>query len=546
MRLSGVVLGVLTSSAALAITVAVERLPDGAVRVDYELPAEATELNLVPIVGPIANWRANWTVPGEALSLEDDRIASPAGAPFSVASVRIEPAEGAASTALFTMGARSSVIDLRALLPQSPAVAFRVRNAFDAHSRACVDELVLEGDGASTGAWFVVVSTSRDACQQTIRGGDVTLLAEDAPAQLQAVTERELVGAHRRLAEKLGRPLDAPPTLILAHRGRASGGVTRVQRSADTVVLAALEGDSWIDPNARQANALAFSITRALAPAWLVGIVVPPPEPLRVGHWLADGAAQYLAMVDRQMQGAEIHAAPAGRMMLADIGLCSIRVEAPLGRSPSAALPVDRDPLGCGLLVQFVYDAVTRAETAGLRTIFDVWADVLAEADGGPIDTETFLAMNERARAAVAGLVYGPAADFDGIAAALRNAGIDASVGEPLDTGGAVLALLRLLVSNDCTEGLAAAGPLGGDRVPIKTRGTCRTLPPEVALIALEGVGIATSAGAVYEATATACAERGSVRLTGALAAQEFEVGCPASVPALPRQLFLRNVQFLN
>jgi hypothetical protein len=137
-------------------------------------------------------------------------------------------------------------------------------------------------------------------------------------------------------------------------------------------------------------------------------------------------------------------------------------------------------------------------------------------------------------------------ADFEGIAMALRNAGIDASLGEPLDTGGTVASLLRAVVSTDCPEGLRGAGPFVGDRIQIRMRGTCRTLPQQVELIRIEGVGILTSAPDVYRATADACAERGRVRLTGALASQEFEVDCPASVPELPRQLFIRNVHFLN
>ena len=548
-------LAVPASSALAAVTVGIERLADGAVRVHYELGAETTELVFAEppfrVAGnPRPQWRESWTVLGETLTLQDDRIASTSGSPFAAVSVRIEPVEGFAPTAVTTIGAQSSVVDLRFMLPQAAGeVSFELRNAFDVRARACVDDLEVDGARApkphSGDAWLVVVTTSRDACRASIREGDVTLVADGAPAQLQVAAARELASAYRRLSGRLGRPLDPPPTLILVHRPRSGSSVLGGRRGTDSVVLAALQGDTWVAPTARNTSALTFHLTRQLTPAWLAGVVVPAPEPLRVGHWLVDGAAEYLAALERRSVGQEVYGETPGLRLLADIDLCSRQVEWPA--SPRPVAPVDRGPrLSCGLLIQFVYDAITRAETAGQRTIFDVWADVLAEADGGPIDPASFLATNARAHAAVAGLVDGPSGDFEAIAAALRNAGIDASLGDPRDTGGAVAALLRVLVSTDCPEGLAGAGPLGGHRVPIKTRGTCRTLPQQVELVAIAGVGSLTSARDVYAATAEACAERGRVLLTGAAATQVFEIDCPESVPALPRHLYLRNVHFLN
>lgn len=553
------VLGLPASSSLAAMTVIVERLADGAVRVDYAFDAAATEL--VFAIEAAAGSRAKyWTVLNDTLVLRDDRITSMTGSPFSAASVRIEPAanfyEAVAGqrpgrTALITLGARSSVIDLALVLPRAPAgqIALEARNAFDVRARTCVDEHDFEDAGnrrLEGGAWFVVVSTSRDACLEATHDGGLPLLAENAPADLQAVAARELASAYRRLAEKLGRPLDPPPTLILAHKPRSGSSVTGIQAGVDSVVVASLEGDSWVVPTPRQRSNLSFSLTQALAPSWFDGVVVPPAQPARVRHWLVGAPAQYLAALDRLALGEEVRGEPAGRMLLADIDLCSRRVEGAFGVARTAAVPVDHDPRTCGLLIQFVYDAITRAEAAGQRTIFDLWADVLREADGGPLEVESFLATNERARAVVAGLVYGPTADFEGIAAVLRNAGVEASLGEPRDTGATVAALLHVLVNNDCPEGLRDAGPFVGDRVKIRTRGTCRTLPQEVELIGIEGVGILTSARDVYRATADACEERRRVRLTGSLASQDLEIDCPASVPALPQQLYIRNVHFLN
>ena len=544
------VLGFHASSSLAATTVVVERLADGSVRVDYELDAAATELVLADVPGPRGvDWRADWTVLSDTLTLQDKRIASTTRSPFSAASVRIEPAERTALTMLATMGARSSVVDLRFLVPQPPAaeVCSKMRNAFDVRARACVDELHLEGAGAprpSGGAsWLVVVSTSRDACREAIRDGDLTFLVEGAPAQLQAIAAEQFASAYRRLSEKLGRPLDPPPALILAHKGRSGGGVWASAGASTPSFSLRSKGIAGL----RRTHA----VRAVWGPAsrgrsrldWLAGVDESPPRAF-ARRALARGRRRttYLAVLDSQSLGEEVYPEPAGRMLLADIELCS-RQSKDRPFLGAVAVPVERvaevraaDP------IRLRRDHAGR--DAGERTIFDAWADVLADADGGPIEAGSFLATNERARAAVAGLVYGPAADFEGIVTALRNAGIDASLGDPRDTGGAVAPSLDAFVRNDCSEGLRGATFMD-DRVKITTRGTCRTLPQDNELIRIEGVGILTSAPEVtapWRRRAPARARAPDRRSSDA----GVRADCPASLPELPRQLFIRNVHFLN
>lgn len=540
-----------------ATTIVVERLADGAVRVDYRLDAESLEIKFAP-TGPAFGRepprpRAEWFVLDDGLTLTDDRIASPTGSPFSSASVRIEPqiGPGQGRATVSKIGTGASVIDLALALPAAPAapISLELRNVFDVRARACVNERKIDDARSRLGsalAWLVVVGTSREACQAASHeSGGVFVLADAAPLQWRMAASLELASAYRRLAERLGRQLDPPPTLVVAYE--PSGSNTIGWRTGiDSVIAVSLTGDTWNKGPHVQARDWA-SLTEALARAWFEELVVPSsPQSPRYRHWFVGAPPQYLAALDRHGLGEQPFGISAGRMLVGDIDLCSSSVEAPLRDAPAMAVPVERNPQTCGLLIQFVYDALTRAETGGQRTIFDVWAELLEEADGGPIYPESFLATNERARAAVTGLIDGPVADFERIVATLRGAGVDAYLGDPRDTGGAVASLLRVLAGDDCTEGLKGAGPLGGDRVPIETRGTCQTLPQKVSLIAIEGVGILTSARAVYEATAGACAERGRVRLTGALANEEFDLTCPPNVPTLPRHLYLRDVHFLN
>ena len=63
---------------------------------------------------------------------------------------------------------------------------------------------------------------------------------------------------------------------------------------------------------------------------------------------------------------------------------------------------------------------------AGERTIYDLWAEALATRDGrNGVDPAAFIATNRRAETALAGLLYGPYADFDYIVTALQGAGVD-------------------------------------------------------------------------------------------------------------------------
>jgi hypothetical protein len=538
MHASACTLLLLPAAQALGLTVVVERLPDGAVRVDYELEAETTEL-VLNRVGPGA---PPWTVLGDSLVLRDSRIASATGSPFSAASVRIEPSpvRGDAGAVVVALGARSSLVDLRRVLPPDEAgpVAIKLRNAFDVRERACVDEYAPDDAGRlrDTSAWFAVVSTTRDACHEAMHGGNgAQMFAEEVPAPLQLSASQQIAAAYRRLAEKLRSPLDPPPTLVLSYAPGSRGGFTMVRTGIDSVVFARLEGDSWATPTARQTTSLAFSLTTALVRSWLHGL---PEEGLLGGS----GAARYLAALERHSAGDDIFGEPAGRILLGEIEDCGRQIGWGIS---GTGVPPPGVVLACGPLIQFVYDAVARAESAGGRTIFDVWADVLARADGGPLEAKSFLATNERAHAGVAGLVYGPTADFAGIAELLRSAGIDASVGEPRDTGGAVAALLRALVRDDC-DGRLGGTQIKGDRIAVNSREPCRTLPQAFELIEIEDVGALTSARAVHEAVAAACAARGRVRLTGALPAQQFELKCPAIVPELSQQLYVRDVYFLK
>jgi hypothetical protein len=527
----------LPAAPTLGLTVLVERLPDGAVRVDYELAAETTEL-VLNRVGPGA---PPWIVLGDTLILGDGRISSTTGSPFSAASVRIEPSpvRGDARAVVVALGARSSLIDLtRVLPPDEPGpVAVRVRNAFDMGARTCVAEYARDDAGRlrDTPAWFVVVSTTRDACREAVHdGGGAQVFAEDVPAPLQLGASQQLGAAYRRLAEKLRSPLDPPPTLVVSYAPGSRGGFTMVRTGIDSVVFARLEGESWAAPTARQTSVLALSLTTALVRSWLHGL---PDE----GLLGASGAAQYLAAVERHSTGEDIFGEPAGRILLGELEDCGRQIGWGIR---GAGVPPPGVVRACGPLIQFVYDAVVRSESAGRRTIFDVWADVLALAEGGPLDAESFLATNERAHAAVAGLVYGPTADLAGIAELLRSSGIDASVGDPRDTGGAVAALLRGLIRDDC--GGPGGTQIKGDRIAVNIREPCRTLPQAFELIEIEDIGALTTARTVYEAVAAACTARGRVRLTGALPAQQFELACPAVVPELAQQLHVRDVYFLK
>lgn len=538
-------LNLLAGTCGAATVVTVERAAGGAVLASYELGRPVTEIGFSVAASSVRG--KYWTVDGDVLTIDDDRIASPSGAPFSSASVRLEPSgdyfeslgqRGSARLALVSMGAVSSALDVNFLLPAiTPAddVTIVVRNAYDPRRGACVAEYEPPLDVRAESSQWVVLGTSLEGCKGVVHAGaSTTTLSQDVSSELYSFAAQHFAATYRTLEARLGPPPERNPTLVLAHNRPSKRNSSRLFTSGDSMVVALFEGDAFNSPTEIALNRLARSITGNLVPHWIRFESQQPRE----RNWLVAGAASYLAAIETPPDAT-------GPTVTGDIQLCTRPLNSPRAQA-TLALPVDRDPRNCGMLIQLVYDAIERSESAGQRTIYDLWRQVLQVNESSGSLRTAFLAANARAEAAVAGLVHGPAADIVAIADALRRAGIDASVGDMRDDGGAVSALLSGFFLADCPAGKFGYGPGGSlNGFRFDTKETCRTLPNELTIISIEGVGIRTPMRGVFEAVGRACAARGHVRLTGDAASQEYELECPATVPPVPQELVIRDVAFL-
>jgi hypothetical protein len=90
----------------------------------------------------------------------------------------------------------------------------------------------------------------------------------------------------------------------------------------------------------------------------------------------------------------------------------------------------DVSSIECGLVLQFVYDAVARSRSAGKRNIYDTWRELLdasfRRGKSGATPAE-FLASSAEARRIARGLIEGDM-DWEKFAAALRDVGVQLRV----------------------------------------------------------------------------------------------------------------------
>jgi len=225
-----------------------------------------------------------------------------------------------------------------------------------------------------------------------------------------------------------------------------------------------------------------------------------------------------------------------------DIGLCSRA----MGRTPATAgrPPIAESPRYCGLLVHLVYDAISRAESGNVRTIYDLWADALEAAGGSrPVNAELFLNTNPRAMSVLSGLIYGPDPDFAGIVEALQASGVDAVLEDTLDSEAAAR-LLRAFFTAAC-EGRVAI-TWRDTHLDIEMLEPCESLPANFSVLKVEGFDVFGRSRDIYEAVTTKCSRVGSIGLTGATAAQsELTIECPESLPELPLNIRVRNLEFV-
>lgn len=320
-------------------------------------------------------------------------------------------------------GPHSSLVNLEYLRLSGAGrqTAFSLTYAINPQTRRCERQLSLLDDVAEEKRnRFVLVNDSLEQCQRTgarREGGDL-LFAEDLPEQLR----QDVLALYGPIAVGIANRLGSEPGLLLVGWWPESpyDGATFVP-SWDRNSLLLFHGASWqqgLGPQLQGALRLRFEneqIERRLL------------QPGKY-HALTESAIRYLLALYTAEQ-----ARSTGSWLAASlpgwIEACARQLD---GRSVAAARGQDLASIDCGLVVQFVYDAVARARSAGRASLFDTWRQLLDTSfrrrqDGA--NPEDFLASSGSARRIVQSLLEGAAdwqrfaADLDGLGVKLRIAG---------------------------------------------------------------------------------------------------------------------------
>jgi hypothetical protein len=535
---------------AAAVEVSIQRLADASVVARYVFDDEITEFRFRVEDRAL---RDQWQVAEESLTLTNDAVSSITGSPFRTATLTLRPTGKSAATAprtsptLMSMGPTSTLVNLTHLFVRgTDDLRFVMHDAFDESAGACVAQRTIRippDEVAGAILHHAFVSTARDACESAVGNAEGAIFSANVSAALRQLITRDFSERYENLLRRLHLPA-MKMTVFVVHGG--DGGLIRVLRGAGDVLVALIEGDSWSAPTQISSERLLSSMLGSVLIGWLRGPENASSATARpAANWLVAAATPYIDIVTGIEHGRATDPSVRANVDLAD--LC-VRMRTPGLLGPAEGPPIDRMPRQCGVLVYLVYDAMTRAESAGGRTIYDLWAAALAARNGTEaVDAAAFLATNPRAEAALAGLLHGPEVDFKPIVAALQRAGVDAELTETPDSGGATMSLLRPFLDKTCPGVRFGIGFAGQDvGMGVDLHGPCDRLPQKFSFIAIEGRGIRSPAHDIYDAVGRACATDGRIRLTTtAAAAPELGLECPDQIPSVPLGLKIRDLGIL-
>jgi hypothetical protein len=269
-----------------------------------------------------------------------------------------------------------------------------LRNVMDPETRRCTSALRL-GDGEEDfHNRFVLLGDRFGDCNRTVnnREGDL-IFAETVPSRLRQVLHDLYDPVYSRFARSLG---SEPGIVFVVWRPESPRNDFRLVRSLNRTSVLVFNGPSWEHGfTAQQREALWEDLAQEQIERRLRGDDV-----------ITEAAADYLLKLAR-----------AERLQTTNRWLTTEVPEwiTACGRAMNLRASASSAPRGifshdCGLVVQFVYDAVARSRSKGEDTVMRAWRTLLAEAfrrkqDGVP--SSAFLGSSADARRIVQGVLDG-------------------------------------------------------------------------------------------------------------------------------------------
>jgi hypothetical protein len=330
----------------------------------------------------------------ESLRLQSDRITSSAMPPLML-DVRFrmvaDVSESDGLPAVISFGPRTSLLNvdyLRLLGTANPTLT-RVKNVIDVQTRKCMDSFGLADRGDNYPNRFLLVGDRIRDCRNVLesREGDL-FFAEDVPEHVR----QSLHEIYDPLANRFARWFGSEPGLMfVAWRPDSPRSSLRFVTNWGRGALVLLEGKAWqqgLSPQLRNTLWDDFALEQLHRRiAWQQGSDV-----------FVESAMDYLMLLVRADRDQDTK-----RRLIAELPGWI----AGCGRDEGAGKRFGHD---CGMLLQFVYDAVIRAQSKGEDTIFNTWQRLLAESfrqgESG-VDATAFIASSGEGRSIAQGLLNG-------------------------------------------------------------------------------------------------------------------------------------------
>ncbi|MEO8315256.1 MAG: hypothetical protein ABI645_10720 [Pseudomonadota bacterium] len=289
-----------------------------------------------------------------------------------------------------------------------------LRNVMDPETRRCVSTLGLSGGAEEFHDRFVLLGDRFGDCNRTVnsREGDL-IFADTVPLRLR----QELHDFYDPVYNQFARDLGSEPGMVFViWRPTSPRNDFRLVRSLNRTSLLVFNGPSWEHGfTAQQRDALWEDVAQEQI-----------ERRIRGGDVITEAAADYLlklASAERQQTTSRWLNTEVPEWIVACGRAMSLR--ASTTTAPRGLYSYD-----CGLVVQFVYDAVARANSKGEDSVMRTWRTLLADAyrrrqDGVP--SSAFLDSSADARRIVQGLLSG-VVDWTAFAVELGKVGVQLRV----------------------------------------------------------------------------------------------------------------------
>ncbi len=291
-----------------------------------------------------------------------------------------------------------------------------LKNAMDPETQRCDPEVRLGIGAESFHDHFILLGDQFGDCNRTVKSRHNDLIFADAvPQHLR----QELRDLHDPLFNQFSRNLGSSPgTVFVVWLPEAAGNDIRLVRGLSKTSLLLFNGPSWEqDFPKHQREALWDEVAREQ-------MLRRIPEQARTDAF-TEAAADYLlklARAERQQATASLLSTEVPEW----ISACARTMGVPSG----AANAQDAVSYDCGLVLQFVYDAVARAKSRGEDTLMRTWRTLFADArrhKQSGVKPRAFLDSSADAHRIVKGLLDGDM-DWTAFAAELGKVGVQLRV----------------------------------------------------------------------------------------------------------------------